>query len=100
MQTTEVKYAIMDRVTGKLLTYSTSDNTGGYACVPETHTLSNCKLDPVWYADEWDAVKYVLENNTPWYNADKEHPKHGINISPDSHCVVKVTMVCNVEILE
>ena len=100
MKTTEIKYAIMDRVTGKLLTYETEENVGSYACVDTSHTLHIYEIFPVWYVEDVDTAKYVLENNTYWYNATYNHPKHGIDISPASHCVVKVTMVCTVEILE
>lgn len=98
MQTTEIKYAIMDRVTGKLLTYYTSPNEGG-CCVPTQYILSRCG-DSIWYCNTVERANYVIGKNTLWHNADYYTPSHGVDISQATHCVVKVTMVCDVEIVE
>lgn len=33
---------------------------------------------------------YLMNTDTPWYNAGHDTPSHGYAISPATHCVVKV----------
>lgn len=96
MQTTEIKYAIMDRVTGKLLTYYNLIDSYGEIQV----RLGSHAYDKVWYINDIYGAYYVLSNTSDSTNNSDEVPRHMINISPASHCVVKVTMVCHVEIVE
>ena len=92
MQTTEIKYAIMDRVTGKLLTYYQSISVN-YFITDEDGVFET------WYTDTLTQAHLVF-SASPNKRGSYANPVHGIDISPDSHCVVKVTMVCNVEIVE
>lgn len=100
MQTTEIKYAIMDRVTGKLLTYNhVSDDW--YPTSNKLFKFSTDSKKPVWYISDKDDAFFMLNNRLNYGAANYNTPSHGgLKISPDSHCVVKVTMVCNVEIVE
>lgn len=93
MQTTQIKYAIMDRVTGKLLTY--------YHSLKDEYHLESDQTQPTWFVEAMEDACSVVDGfgETALYG-DYKHPVKDVDISPASHCVVKVTMVCDVEILK
>jgi hypothetical protein len=93
----QVKYAIVNKKTGEMLTYYTSSNSGGDCCVDVQYVLWESKYDPVWYHDNEQGALYVLSNDTKWYNADIDTPSHGKDISPETHKVVKVTITHLIE---
>lgn len=93
----QVKYAIANKVTGELLTYHTSSNEDGDFCVEIQYILSESKYKPTWYHHTLKGALYVLSHDTAWYNADEDTPSHGVDISPDTHKVVRVTIVTTVE---
>ena len=87
MKTTEIKYAIMDRVTGKLLDYYESF----------TSTYLTSAGSATWLTSSLAVAAHVFEGTE---EGTYTNPILMVNISPSSHCVVKVTMVCTVEIIE
>lgn len=89
MQTTEIKYAIMDRVTGKLLDY--------YKSFTGTYLTISGEGSATWLLSSLKVASKVFEGKEEGTYTD---PILVIDISPESHCVVKVTMVCHVEIVE
>ena len=74
----ELKFALRDKVSKRLVGFSTSPNgSDAEFCGEETTTLSLYD-DVVWYAKTPEHAQWVLENPTPWYNSDYEAPEHSL----------------------
>jgi hypothetical protein len=94
LPTTTTKYAIRKKGKDFPITYSTSSNEGGYACVSVSHYLStdNCESvgELVWYSDTKERATRVLNQSTADYNAGYETPNH--DLDPKDYEVVQVMM--------
>lgn len=91
---TTTKYAIRKKGKDLPITYSTSSNDGGYACVSDSYNLSSDNYEgsgePVWYAETKEQAAKVLQDSTAWYNAGYETPSHDLDLK--DYEVVQVMM--------
>ena len=88
-----VKYSLREISTGKLLTYSTTNNSDGHCCVSESYKL-NTYEDLVWEVDDLETATFVKNVSTSWYNAGYESPQH--DFEPEELEIVQVTKTVNV----
>lgn len=79
------KYGLL--LDGKLLGFSTSENSGDNESVTITYELDHFPNN-VWLVDKAEHAEWVRLNNTEWYNAGYETPKNPY--IPDKVKVAKV----------
>jgi len=91
-----IKYGIR-KIGDKLpVTYYTSSNEGGYACVGETYSLATTHYDSdqIWATDSYEQAVHVLNNSTAWYNAGYNSPTHNLEI--ELYEIVKVETIISI----
>ena len=89
------KYGLMEKSTGKLLTYYYSHNDNAEFCVDDTYKLtSNTIGDNIWMVDH-KKIANLAKISTPWFNADYESPNH--DFKEEDLQVVKITLSIEVD---
>ncbi len=90
VQNTSCFYGLFHTENKRLLTYTETDNTCGYACNSTTVRLSEDPNNPVFTTHSIELAYYALQINTDWYNSSRTTPSHG-NVDMTKCQVVTVT---------
>jgi hypothetical protein len=70
-------YGLKNKKTGILQSYRAISNGDAQECEDISYELRDYKLGDIpWFVTDRKIAENVTRNNTPWFNADYEHPKY------------------------